>query len=101
MCAVQKLQLVLNAAARVLTGTPSSAHFKPVLKELHWLPVSYRAMYKVVLLSYKALNNLGPGYLADHLPLYTQATFTIFRGGPARHPNTECLHEEPDGGPSL
>ena len=35
MCVVRKLQLVENAAARVLTRMPNSAHIKLVLKELH------------------------------------------------------------------
>ena len=53
-----------------VTGKPSSARIKPVLKELHWLPISYGVTYKVMLFSYKDLNNLGPAYLADRVSLY-------------------------------
>ena len=36
---IQKLQRVQNCAARLVAGQPSAAHIRPVLKELHWLPV--------------------------------------------------------------
>ena len=31
-------------------------HITPVLKQLHWLPVCYRIIFKILLLVYKALN---------------------------------------------
>jgi len=34
---------------------------------LHWLPVSFRIDFKVVLLVYKSFNGLGPQYIADKL----------------------------------
>ena len=42
-------------------------HITPVLVRLHWLPVSYRIRFKVLLLTYKALNNLSPEYLSGLL----------------------------------
>ena len=39
---IHRLQLVQNAAARLITGTRRSDHITPVLAELHWLPVSFR-----------------------------------------------------------
>ena len=44
--------------------------FTPVLKSLHWLPVSYRIDFKVLLLVYKSLNGLGPEYMNDILVEY-------------------------------
>ena len=35
--------------------------------QLHWLPVSYRIRFKVLLLTYKALNDLSPECLSDVL----------------------------------
>ncbi|KAI5613385.1 hypothetical protein C0J50_11745, partial [Silurus asotus] len=43
------LQLVQNAAARLLTGTSKCAHITPVLSSLHWPPVQYRIQYKILL----------------------------------------------------
>ncbi len=36
------LQLVQNAAARLLTGTRKKQHVTPILASLQWLPVQYR-----------------------------------------------------------
>ena len=38
---------------------------------LHWLPVKFRIDFKVLLLTYKALNGQGPSYIADSLVSYT------------------------------
>ena len=65
-----RLQLVQNAAARVLTKTKMREHITPVLASLHWLPVVFRIDFKILLLVYKALNGLAPSYLVDCLPRY-------------------------------
>jgi hypothetical protein len=63
----RKLQAVLNAAARLITGVRRSDHITPVLRDdLHWLPVEQRAMYKIALLVYKCLHGTAPTYLAEH-----------------------------------
>ncbi|KAF7250425.1 hypothetical protein EYD10_03693 [Varanus komodoensis] len=64
---VRTLQLVQNRAARLLTGTGHYAHMTPVLRQLHWLPIEARAQFKVLIMTYKALNGLGPGYLNERL----------------------------------
>ena len=64
---INRLQLVLNTAARVVSHTRKYEHITPVLIGLHWLPVSYRITFKILLLTYKALNNLAPSYLSDLL----------------------------------
>ena len=69
--AINQLQTIQNAAARVLTKTKKRAHIKPVLKSLHWLPVSYRIDFKVLLLVYKSLYNRAPEYISDMLKRYT------------------------------
>ncbi|KAF7244326.1 Sodium/glucose cotransporter 4 [Varanus komodoensis] len=42
----------------------------PVLRQLHWLPIEARAQFKVLVMTYKALNGLGPGYLNERLRPY-------------------------------
>uniref|UniRef100_A0A669B8C0 Reverse transcriptase domain-containing protein n=1 Tax=Oreochromis niloticus TaxID=8128 RepID=A0A669B8C0_ORENI len=64
------LQMVQNAAARILTRTGKFEHISPVLNSLHWLPCQVRADFKVLLLTYKALNGLAYTYLSDLLHLY-------------------------------
>ncbi len=60
----------MNAAARILTRTRKSEPITPVLRSLHWLPVTFRIGFKVLLLVYKSLNGLGPKYIADILTEY-------------------------------
>ena len=51
----RKLQLVQNAAARILTRTPWKAHMRPILQQLHWLPIEFRIKFKVLVLTFKAI----------------------------------------------
>ena len=70
---IAKLQRVQNAAARVLTKTRKFDHISPVLVELHQLPIPLRIKYKVLLLTYRSLNDLSPTYLKELLCPYTPA----------------------------
>ena len=42
----------------------------PLLRNLHWLPVKQRIIFKLLLLVYKSLNNHAPKYLSDCLEIY-------------------------------
>ena len=64
---LQRLQRVLNAAARVTCLIPRCAHITPVLMHLHWLPVKFRVDFKIALLVYKALHGMAPGYIMELL----------------------------------
>src|SRR4029434_1105548 len=55
---------------RLLTRTKRREHISPVLAALHWLPVTFRFDFKVLLLIYKALNGLGPSVIANSLVKY-------------------------------
>ena len=67
---LKTLQLVQNAAARVLTRTKKKGHITPVLASLHWLPVKSRIEFKILLLTFKALNNMAPLYLKELMVPY-------------------------------
>ncbi len=67
---INKLQIVQNAAARVLTRSRKYDHITPILQSLHWLPVKFRISYKILLLAYKALNDSAPAYLTSLLSRY-------------------------------
>ncbi len=67
---IRQLQLIQNFATRILTTTRTSEHLTPVRRSLHWLPVTFRIDFKVLLLVYKPLNGLGPKYTADMLAEY-------------------------------
>jgi flagellar biosynthesis chaperone FliJ len=69
---VDKLQLIQNQAARVITQQRKFDHITQTLKALHWLPVKHRIEYKILLFAYKCQHKKAPIYLADllfpHLP---------------------------------
>ena len=70
LCLVRKLQLVQNMSARLVASTSRGVRITPVLKSLHWLPISFWAKYKVLVITFKALHGLDPGYLRDRLLPY-------------------------------
>ncbi len=68
---INKLQMVQNAAARVLTRTRKYEHISPVLSTLHWLHTKHHIDFKILLITYKALNGLAPQYLSELLSHYS------------------------------
>jgi hypothetical protein len=67
---VRKLQTVQNSLARVVSGTKRRDHIKPVLKTLHWLPITKRIEFKVALITHKVISTQEPKYLSDIVSIY-------------------------------
>ena len=65
-----KLQRVQNSAARLVTRAKKNDHITPILQRLHWLPVNARIVFKILLITYKALHNQAPGYIIELLSMY-------------------------------
>lgn len=62
----KKLQSVQNSLARVvMPHIKRYDHIAPTLKQLHWLPVRQRIIFKIALLTHKVLRNNRPQYLRD------------------------------------
>lgn len=68
---IAHLQLVQNAAARLLTGTHKQEHIYPILASLHWLPVYFRIHFKIPLFAFKSLDGLAPPYPYELVQAYT------------------------------
>ena len=64
---LDKLQVLQNAAARLIVRIPKHSHITPTLMELHWLPVRQRIKFKVLLTVFKALNDLASVYIKELL----------------------------------
>ena len=67
---IQRLQHMLNSAARQVTLSRKHYHISPVLMELLWLPVEQRVQSKILLFTYKVVNGMATVYLQDQLDLY-------------------------------
>ena len=58
---IQRLQYVLNSAARLVTLSRKHDHISPV---------EQRVEFKILLFTYKVANGMAPVYLQDQLDLY-------------------------------
>ncbi|KAK6175889.1 hypothetical protein SNE40_014266 [Patella caerulea] len=67
---LDRLQKLQNLAARLISGCSRYDHITPILFNLHWPPITYRIEYKILLFTYKCLNDLAPLYLSQLLCLY-------------------------------
>lgn len=70
---IKKLQIIQNAAARLIFGIKKRESITPKLRELHWLPIVQRVQFKILVLTYKALRLNKPAYLRDLLTLRNSA----------------------------
>ena len=64
---LNQLQLIQNAAAKAIVGLYKFDHLGDTLKDLHWLPIIYRIVFKILLIVFKCLNGMGPDYLCSML----------------------------------
>ena len=55
---VHRLQLAQNCAARLILCGHKHEKITPLLKELQWLPVEQSIIFKILMLTFKALNNV-------------------------------------------
>ena len=102
---IAKLQRVQNAAARLIFKESRFCHITTLLRQLHWLPVHYRKIFKTLLIAFKAINGLGPEYISclvcipsqgDIIYLVRKAsslTDYIHLAGPIRHLVTASLRQ--------
>ena len=74
---INKLQRVENAAARLVSNVSRFSHISPVLYQLHWLPVKYRMMFKIILITFKALEGNAPFYICDLVQLRKQSSYNL------------------------
>ena len=62
---VAKLQKIQNALCRIVFRLDRTSHVTPFLQKLHWLPITYRILFKYNLITFKAINFSQPIYLSS------------------------------------
>ena len=62
---VAKLQKIQNALCRIVFRLDRTSHVIPFLQKLHWLPITYRILFKYNLITFKAINFSQPTYLSS------------------------------------
>jgi len=68
---LNRLQSVLNAAARLVCSKRRHEHITPVLRDLHWLRVPERVTFKICSLVHRSLDGTAPPYLSELIQLST------------------------------
>ncbi|XP_027140117.1 uncharacterized protein LOC109140565 [Larimichthys crocea] len=63
-CAIKSLQMVQNAAARLVFNQPKRTHVTTLFSDLHWLPVAARIKHKALTRAYKTISGSAPVYLS-------------------------------------
>ncbi|KAF7250878.1 Protein translocase subunit SecA [Varanus komodoensis] len=92
---VRILQMVQNRATRLLMRTGHYSHITPVPYQLHWLPIEVRAQFKVLVITYKALNGLGPGYLKERMrPYLPSCPLRSAAGALLREPSVRDIRKQ-------
>jgi len=64
---MDRLQSVLNAAARLVHNSRKYDRISPLLRELHWLRVPERIKFRLAVLVFRCRNKTAPNYLARDL----------------------------------
>ncbi|XP_053541743.1 uncharacterized protein LOC128634923 [Ictalurus punctatus] len=67
---IEPVQMIQNAAARLVFNQPKRTHVTPLFISLHWLPVDAQIKFKALMLTYKTLSGTAPSYLNSLLKAY-------------------------------
>ncbi len=59
---IKPLQMIQNAAARLVFNEPKRAHVTPLFVSLHWLPVAARIQFKTLMLAYRTTTGSAPTF---------------------------------------
>ncbi len=91
---IKPLQMIQNAAARLVFNEPKRAHVTPLFISLHWLPVAARIQFKTLMLAYKTTTGSAPTSwyhhreAQNHSPEHSLSPFLA--GGMIFTPHPDC-----------
>ena len=70
---IKKMQWVQNMAAKLVLNCSTMESSTCCLRNLHWLPISARIEHKLLMITYKCLNDKAPDYLSDLLSVIPES----------------------------
>ena len=62
---LDRLQSILNAAARLVFSARRSERITPLLRDLHWLRVPEQIQFRLCVLAFRCVNASAPPYLTE------------------------------------
>ena len=74
---ILQLQHVQNTAARLICNATRFDHISPVLVNLHWLPVRFRIIFKILVIAYEALHSVVPIYIRDLITIKPRFNYSL------------------------
>ncbi len=69
-CTIKPLQMIQNAAARLVFCEPKRAHVTPLFISQHWLPVAARIKFKTLMLAYRTTTGSASYYFHSLMTIY-------------------------------
>ncbi len=69
-CIIKPLQMIQNAAARLVFSEPKRAHVTPLFISRHWLPFAARIKFKTLMLAYRTATGSAPSYFHSLITIY-------------------------------
>ncbi len=67
---IKPLQMIQNAAARLVFNEPKRAHVTPLFISLHWLPFATHIKFKTLMLAYRTITGSAPAYFHSLLRIF-------------------------------
>ena len=67
---LKRLQRLQNTAARLVTLSGKCTHITPILKQLHWLSMVQRIIFKISMFVFKTIHGVSPTYLCSLVKPY-------------------------------
>ena len=74
---IHKLQKVQNAAARMIYQKSKRQSISDALRELHWLRIEERIVFKLLVLTFKCIHKIAPESLCDLITIRSSEQFLL------------------------
>ena len=75
---ISRLQRMQNSCARLIYGRRKHDHVTDLFRELHWLPVKQRIIFKILLFVFKIFLDICPKYLKECVQIIDNDSRTLF-----------------------
>ncbi len=69
-CTIKPLQMIQNAAARLVFNELKRAHVTPLFVSLHCLPVAARIQFNTLMLAFRTATGSAPSYFHSLITIY-------------------------------
>ena len=76
-----KVERLLNTAARLVCCAKPFSHITPLIYEPHWLSLKQRIHFKILLFAFKGIHSIAPSYIQNLVSLKSQGAYNFRSSG--------------------